>query len=270
MSELRMRINGVDLYVEPAAGDGEPVVLVHGGWTDHGTWAALVPALARSFRVVTYDRRGHSRSERGPTPPPRRLHEDDLAALIEALGEGPVHLVGSSYGAAIALALAGRRPELVHSVVAHEPLLIDLVPAPAAAAAMQSVATQLAAGDVERGTRRFFEDVALGPGGWEKVPEPIQRAAVGNAQTYVDMYEDPHWAALDVARVRRFPGPIVVTRGDSGPAWLPYVALGVAERIGRESRVIAGAGHSPHLTHPDPFAALIADFIGGQALRRAA
>jgi len=44
-----MRINGVDLHVPPAAGDGELVVLVHGGWTEHGTWAALVPPLARSL-----------------------------------------------------------------------------------------------------------------------------------------------------------------------------------------------------------------------------
>ena len=49
----RMRINGVGLHVEPPAGDGELLVFVHGGWTDHATWAALVPTLSQSFRVVT-------------------------------------------------------------------------------------------------------------------------------------------------------------------------------------------------------------------------
>src|SRR5215210_3937183 len=102
--------DGVRLHVEPPTGDGELLVLVHGSWTDHQTWAALVPLLARSFRVVSYDRRGHSRSERGAGPAPRRRDEEDLAALIAALGAGPVHLVGSSYGALIALGLAGRRP----------------------------------------------------------------------------------------------------------------------------------------------------------------
>jgi len=270
MSAHLMRIRGVDLYVPPAAGDGELVVLVHGGWTDHATWAALVPPLARSLRVVSYDRRGHSRSGRGPGSAPRRLHEDDLGALIEALGSGPAHVVGSSYGAAIALSLAGRRPDLVRSVVAHEPVLIGLVPMPEVAAGIRSVQDQLAAGDVEAGTRRFFEEVILGPGGWELVPEPIQRAAIANAQTFVDMAEDPHWASLDVRAVRRFPGPILVTHGDAGPAWLPHVALEVASWLGRESKVIAGAGHSPHLTHPHAFAAVIADFIGGQRLARAA
>jgi pimeloyl-ACP methyl ester carboxylesterase len=270
MSQYLMRINSVDLHVEPPAGAGELLVLVHGGWTDHNTWAALVPLLARSYRVVTYDRRGHSLSERGPGPAPRRQDEDDLAALIEALGGGPVHLVGSSYGASICLAVAGRRPELVRSVVAHEPVLTGVVPVPDVEAAFRSVQDQIAAGDVEGGTRRFFEEVALGPGGWDLIPGRIQRVAIGNAQTFVDLREDPDWASLDVAAVARFPRRIVVTHGDAGPAWLPHVALAVADRIGRESRAIPGAGHSPHLTHPDAFAALIGEILGGRDLRRAA
>jgi pimeloyl-ACP methyl ester carboxylesterase len=68
----RVRINGVDLLVEPPAGDGELLVLVRGSWTDHATWAALVPLPARSYRVVRYDRRGHSLSGRGPEPPEPR------------------------------------------------------------------------------------------------------------------------------------------------------------------------------------------------------
>jgi pimeloyl-ACP methyl ester carboxylesterase len=264
-----MRVNGVELHVAPPIGDGELLVLVHGGWTDHNTWAALVEPLARSFRVVRYDRRGHSRSERGPGPALRRQDEDDLAVVVETLGRGPVHLVGTSYGAAISLALAGRRPDLVRSVVAHEPPLLDVVPAPAFAAIVAAVQDQIAAGDAAGGTRRFFED-ALGPGTWDKVPEPVQRAAIANAQTFLDLREDPHWAALDVAAVARFPGPIVITHGDAGPPSLPHVATSVAGLIGRDARLIPGAGHTPHHTHPEAFAALIEEVVAGDALRRAA
>jgi pimeloyl-ACP methyl ester carboxylesterase len=252
-----MRVNGVELHVEPPAGDGEPLVLVHGGWTDHNTWAALVAPLARSFRVVSYDRRGHSLSERGPGPTPRRQDEDDLAALVEALGSGPAHLVGTSYGASIALALAGRRPELVRGVVAHEPPLLGLFPVPEAEAQFASVQDQIAAGDAAAATRRFFEEVILGPGGWELVPERVRLAAIANAQTFLDLREDPDWATLDVAAVARFPGPLVVTHGDAGPAWLRHVSLAAADRIGCESRLIAGAGHTPHHTHPEALAAIV-------------
>ena len=57
------RVNGVDLYYE-VHGAGEPLVLVHGSWSDAATWRQVVPAMADSFRVLVYDRRGHSRSER--------------------------------------------------------------------------------------------------------------------------------------------------------------------------------------------------------------
>lgn len=265
-----MRINGVELHVEPPVGEGELLVLIHGGWTDHDTFAALIEPLARSFRVVRYDRRGHSRSERGAGPPPRRTDEDDLAALIGALGGEPAHLVGTSYGAAISLALAGRQPELVRSVVAHEPPLLGLVSMPAIEAAFGSIQDQLASGDVAGGTRRFFEEVILGPGGWTLIPEPIRRVAIANAQTFIDLREDPNWGALDVAAVSRFPGQIVITRGDSGPGWLAQVALAVADLTGRDTRVIPGAGHSPHLTHPQAFATLILELNADQAIRPAA
>jgi pimeloyl-ACP methyl ester carboxylesterase len=57
------RVNGVDLFHE-IRGDGEPLVLVHGCWTDHDSWRFVVPELAGSFRVLSYDRGGHSRSQR--------------------------------------------------------------------------------------------------------------------------------------------------------------------------------------------------------------
>src|SRR5438105_3899809 len=57
------RVNGVELYYQ-SRGSGEPLVLVHGSWGDHHNWDPVVAALAESFRVVAYDRRGHSASER--------------------------------------------------------------------------------------------------------------------------------------------------------------------------------------------------------------
>jgi pimeloyl-ACP methyl ester carboxylesterase len=180
-----MRVNGAELHVEPPAGAGGLLVLVHGSWTDHTTWDAVAGPLARSFRVVRYDRRGHSRSAYGPGPSPRRRDEDDLEALVEALG-APAHLVATSYGASISLSLAGRRTELVSSVVAHEPPLLGVAPDAAAEAMLRGVQDQLAGGGHEAGTRRFFEAI-LGPGAWDVLPEALQRTAVGNAQTFIDL-----------------------------------------------------------------------------------
>jgi pimeloyl-ACP methyl ester carboxylesterase len=249
-------IAGAELHVAAPEGDGEPLVLIHGAWTDHATWSLVVPHLER-FRVIRYDRRGHSRSTRGEEPATRRRHEDDLAALIEALDIGPVHLAGGSYGALMALSLAGRRPDLVRSVVAHEPPALALHPVPEAKAMFERVRDEIVAGDAEAATRRFFEEAILGPGGWALVPEPLQRAAIANAPTFVDMLADPAWDALDVAAVAAFPGRRLITYGDAGPDWLPAVARTVARRTGWAGRRIAGAGHTPHHTHPEDLAAVI-------------
>jgi pimeloyl-ACP methyl ester carboxylesterase len=265
-----MRIGGAELHVEPPVGEGDPLVLVHGGWTDHTAFDAVIEPLSRSFRVIRYDRRGHSRSQYGPGAAPRRRDEDDLAELIQALGLGPAHLVGTSYGASISLALAIRRPELVRSVLAHEPPLLGVVPDPEVQALLTSVQDQLAAGDIAGGTRRFFEEAVLGPGSWERLPEPLRLAAMGNARTFIDLREDPGWATLDVPALARIPRPVLITTGETSPDWLRRTPVTVAGRAGIPTCTIRGAGHSPHLTHPSEFAALIADFIAGQRLARAA
>jgi pimeloyl-ACP methyl ester carboxylesterase len=259
-----MRIGGVELHVEPPLGAGDPLVIVHGGWTDHTAFDAVAEPLARSFRVIRYDRRGHSRSEYGPGPAPRRRDEDDLAELIEAIGSGPAHLVGTSYGATISLALAIRRPELVRTVLAHEPPLLGVLPDPAVEALLASIQAQLADGDIGGGTRRFFEEAVLGPGAWERLPEPLRRAAMGNAQTFIDLREDPGWATLDVPALAAVPRPILITTGETSPDWLRRTPVTVAELAGIPTRTILGAGHSPHLTQPAALVEAIEDFAGAR------
>jgi len=258
----RRRIGGIGLHVEAPLGEGEPLVIVHGGWTDHTAFDAIVGPLARSFTVIRYDRRGHSRSEYdGPSP--RRRDEDDLAELIEILGLGAVHLLGTSYGACIALGLAVRRPDLVRTVLAHEPPVLGLVPDPDAEALVARVQEQLAAGDVAGGTRRFFEEGVLGPGSWERLPETLRRAAMGNSQTFIDLREDPGWATLDVDALSRLPRPVLIMTGETSPSWLRDGPRAVAGAAGIATLTLAGAGHSPHLTHPDALVAVVEAFARG-------
>jgi pimeloyl-ACP methyl ester carboxylesterase len=120
------------------------------------------------------------------------------------------------------------------------------------------VQDQLAAGDIAGGTRRFFEDVVLAPGSWEK--SASRSGSRGNAQTFVDLREDPEWATLDVAALSRLARPILVTAGEASPPWLGRTPFAVAERAGIRTRRLRDAGHSPHLTHPEALVEAIADF----------
>jgi pimeloyl-ACP methyl ester carboxylesterase len=121
-----VKINGLDLYCEQR-GTGDPVVLVHGAWTDHHTWDRIGPVLARSFLVLTYDRRGHSRSVRPAGQGSIREDVADLAALLERFHLAPAHVVGNSFGGSIALRLASERPDLFRSLSVHEPPLRGLL-----------------------------------------------------------------------------------------------------------------------------------------------
>src|SRR6266480_6179288 len=119
-------INETWLHYE-RSGAGEPLVLVHGSWVDGRLWDAVRPALSQSFEVVSFDRRGHSRSV--PAPASGTIHDDvdDLAGLIEELDLRPAHVAGASWGGSIALRLAAARPELLRSLSVHEPPLFDLL-----------------------------------------------------------------------------------------------------------------------------------------------
>ncbi|MDQ3623013.1 MAG: alpha/beta hydrolase, partial [Verrucomicrobiota bacterium] len=92
-------INGFELYWNLSGETGDPLVLLHGSWGDHSEWEQIVPALARLFRVLTYDRRGHSRSERPAAQGSLREDAADLCALLEHLGLGPAHMLQIFQGA---------------------------------------------------------------------------------------------------------------------------------------------------------------------------
>jgi pimeloyl-ACP methyl ester carboxylesterase len=102
----------------------------------------------------------------------------DLAALIESLQLAPAHVVGHSFSGSIALRLAGERPDLIRSLVVHEPPLMNLLTEESNGpvglqeikARIAGVVDLLEAGEIEAGVRQFVETIAFGPGAWEDIP----------------------------------------------------------------------------------------------------
>src|SRR5262249_50699690 len=122
------------------------LVLVHGSWDSHDDWDRVVPRLADSYRVLTYDRRGHSTSERPTGRGSVREAVADLAALLEHLGLVLAWVVGHSVGASITLRLAGERPARFRGRIAHEPPLCSLLAAdPALAPRLEEVDQRIGA-----------------------------------------------------------------------------------------------------------------------------
>lgn len=109
-------VNGAELYYE-LHGHGPPLLLSHSGWNDARQWDPVLPALARRWQVVLYDRRGCGRS-RSPTDRYTwELWRDDLRALMDRLGIEAAYVGGCSYGALLSLELALAWPERVRALI---------------------------------------------------------------------------------------------------------------------------------------------------------
>ena len=99
-------------------GEGEPLVLLHGGFASGSSWFAQTPVLAEAgYRVYLPERRGHGHTPDVEGPITYSVMADDTIAYLETAVEAPAHLIGWSDGAVVGLLVALRRPELVNRLV---------------------------------------------------------------------------------------------------------------------------------------------------------
>jgi len=117
-------------YVE--AGEGPPVILVPGFFSTYRTWNAVLPILARDYRVLAVDYLGVGDSDKPRSGFRYTVPEqaDSIASFIRALRPGKAHLVGASYGGTIAFHLAARHPQLVGKIVSIEGGIVRPEPGP--------------------------------------------------------------------------------------------------------------------------------------------
>ncbi|MEU8034854.1 alpha/beta fold hydrolase, partial [Streptomyces sp. NPDC049099] len=110
-------------------GTGPLLLISQSGEGDADRTVDLVPLLTDTYTVLTYDRRGLSRSrldhpERGAT---LAEHADDVRRLLEAFADGPALMLGCSFGAVIGLHVAAQHPGLLRTLIAHEPVAPGLL-----------------------------------------------------------------------------------------------------------------------------------------------
>jgi pimeloyl-ACP methyl ester carboxylesterase len=103
-------VNGIRIWYA-VYGRGEPVILLHGGLANANYWGKLVPVLARNYRVIVMDSRGHGRSTRDAQPFGYDLMASDVLALMDTLKLRKAAIVGWSDGAILGLDIAIHHPE---------------------------------------------------------------------------------------------------------------------------------------------------------------
>ena len=111
-----VRANGIDYWYE-IHGQGEPLLLLHGGLGSIDMFGPVLPALAAQRQVIALDLHGHGRTPLGNRPVSLIDMGDDVAAVLRELGYAQVDAMGYSMGGGVAFRLAVQHPQLVRRLV---------------------------------------------------------------------------------------------------------------------------------------------------------
>jgi pimeloyl-ACP methyl ester carboxylesterase len=269
----RVSVGGIELhYIEQ--GQGEPLILLHGGQGDYSAWQQHIDALSPHYRVISYSRRYHY-----PNQNPIGLDHSalvdasDLAALVGELDLGAVHLVGTSYGAFTALALAVARPKMVRTLVLAEPPIHGwAADSPNGAALyrqfMASVHEPAGAAFVagnDEAAMSILIDAFDGRGAFSRLPPERRAAIMQNARFFkaITASSDPY-PSLPKDAVARLDMPVLVIHGANTDELHKFVTDELARVLPKATRVvIPAAGHGSPRQNAPAFIANVVDFLNG-------
>jgi pimeloyl-ACP methyl ester carboxylesterase len=248
-----------------------PVILLHSSAASGRQWQALAEMLRSRHEVHAVDLHGHGTQPAWPGPAPMSLADE--AAPVERLLErlGRAHVIGHSYGAAVAVKLASRRPALVRSLVAYEPVLFGLLLDDAfsrrevqtvfgVAASMRS---HVAQGRPEAAAQRFI-DFWSGHGSWAALSVERQQGAAARMPAVLQQFDALFGDPLTLADLARLRLPtLLCAGGETVPATRRIVQLVHGALPGAQRETFEPMGHMGPVTHAPLFNRRVAEFLQG-------
>jgi len=250
-----LTINGTELYSE-VDGEGEPVLLLHGGFCSLESLRAQSDALVPRYEVHAFERPGHGRSADIDEEYSYELGLADTVAYLDARGLESVHVIGYSDGAILALMLALEHPERVRSVVSisgnldpsafdrsgeHERLLLSAEPA----ATTEPGASE----DQPDLERRHYERLS---------PDGPQHADVVLEKLFRLWTTEPN---IDAARLASIAAPTLIVAGDRDSIRPDHSLLMAASIPGARLCIVPGASHGLLAEQPELISRVIGDFL---------
>jgi pimeloyl-ACP methyl ester carboxylesterase len=243
----------------------ETLICLHCSASSGRQWAALAASLGDQLNVLTPDLIGYA--DRAPWPAHAKVSLDDeadaLAALIESQ-PGGVHLLGHSYGGAVALQIAMRWPERVKSLTVYEPvrfalLLRDPEMAPLAYEVIRLArAVQAAATTTPDAAAVRFVDYWSGQGTWDRLgaarQRPLARSMTKVGAEFGAVIDD----RAGPAAYRRLTMPVRLLGGDRSPAPVLRILDRLQAMLPQAERIsLAGLGHMGPVEAPERIALVL-------------
>lgn len=266
-------VPGARLHYE-VRGQGQ-LILVIGSPMPAADFAPLAHALAATHTVVTYDPRGLANStidnpNQDATP---ELRADDVAALIDALGDQPADVFGSSGGAVTGLALVARHPGKVRTLIAHEPPVTELLPE----AAEQRAVTEDIIETFHRdgpgaAWHKFMANAGFdtagadegAPVGPEPTPEQQATQLADMTRFFDHEMRDTIRYRPDIAALKAGPARVVIGIGADSTHLLTYrTSTALAQQLGVEPVGFPG-DHGGFIGAPGAFAEVLRGLLAGQ------
>jgi pimeloyl-ACP methyl ester carboxylesterase len=254
--------NDTTLYYE-RRGDGHALLFISGATGDAGHWTGVADTLANEYTVITYDRRGNSRSPRpsGWTSTTVDEQADDAAALLRGLDLAPAIVFGTSAGASIAANLAIRHPAVLRGVIFHEPVFRSGVASAANSRERRKALFEegMARGGIRAATEHFLISVA-GQDTYESLDPELRERLLLNGDVLINIeltplpeYE-PTPAELASMRLPRLVTAGGDNRDTTAPGhWRYEVATHLASQLDTPFAELPGA-HMAYLSQPTAFA----------------
>ncbi len=255
----------------PASGQGTNVIALHGSASHSSQWRSLIGWLSGRYRIITPDLPGYGGSHYSAENDVPTLEEIARALLpiIDGCGE-PVHLVGHSFGGAVALKIASMFPEKVRSLTLIEPAAFNVIwtnEGMSAASttgfiqAVRSSQTAMDEGDSENAMRAFI-DFWAGAGAWD-------RTSVGLRQKMAGKIEQIHkdFAALAMDQLTDWDAagvvcPVLCMSGEDSPQEMGAIVAALKAKIPfMRCEEIEGAGHMLPMTDPHVVDPMIGEFL---------
>ncbi len=253
---------GGRLYVE-SSGAGTPILMAHGWSLDHRLFEPQAQELAKTFQVVTFDRRGFGVSQAGPD---LALEVDDMHRILQALSLQSVHLLGMSQGARIALRFAVKHPHAIRSLLLQGPAIDGFsIDEPASQRIPIEQYAELArAGRMDDVRRR-----------WRAHPMMSLHGHTGRARELLDQMLSAYQGADLLADAAKPPSPAVNVLGEIASIRVPCLLLtGEMDTAARKASaakllqllpdcreiVFTDSGHLSNLSEAERYNREVADF----------